>query len=197
MRSFDVICDELILLKKKIEELKAQGTSCDKELKRFKEIQEELKDSNVRKVANSFLRDDEMTLEEMESYLELLEEVEEQGCSTKYGREYLQKRIDVTEQRKKLSPYQANGYIKSMVDGLLRTVQNKDLSEEEMIEKIAKITLLSIKVLGPYLPSGFSTIFEELQEDSLVEGGGFKVTDLDEDTLLYLGVGTGGFDTVM
>lgn len=192
MRSFDVICDELILLKKKIEELKAQEASYDKELKRFKQIQAELPDSRVRKATSFLLHDEDVTLEEMERNLELLEKIEEQGYSTKHSRQFLNKRIEVAKQRKKLSAYQANGYIKSMVDGLLGTIQNEDFSEEEMIEKVAKITLLSIKVLGPYLPDGFSTIFEELQEDSLIEGGAFKVTELDEDTLLYLGVGTGG-----
>ena len=58
-----------------------------------------------------------------------------------------------------------------------------------MIERVAEITLLSIKVLGPYLPNGYSTIFDELQKDNLEEGGsGFRATDLDESTLLYLGV---------
>ncbi len=75
-----------------------------------------------------------------------------------------------------------------MIDGVIYLYHNKDVSEEEMIEKVAEITLLSIKVLGPYLPNGYSTIFDELQKDYLSEGGGFKATDLDESTLLYLGV---------
>jgi len=95
----------------------------------------------------------------------------------------------IAEQRKELSTDKANSYIKSMIDGMIYLSHNKDLSEEEKIEKIAEIILLSIKVLGPYLPNGYSTIFDELQKDNLGEGGsGFKATNLDECTLLYLGV---------
>ena len=95
----------------------------------------------------------------------------------------------IVEQRKELSTDKANSYIKSMIDVVIYLYHNKDVSEEEMIEKVAEITLLSIKVLGPYLPNGYSTIFDELQKDYLSEGGGgFKATDLDESTLLYLGV---------
>ena len=95
----------------------------------------------------------------------------------------------IARQRKELSTDKANSYIKSMIKGMKYLYHNKDLSEEEIVEKVAEITLLSIKVLGPYLPNGYSTIFDELQKDNLEEGGsGFRATDLDESTLLYLGV---------
>ena len=103
----------------------------------------------------------------------------------------------IADQRKELSTDKAYSYIKSMIDGVIYLYHNKDLSEEEMIEKVAEITLLSIKVLGPYLPNGYSTIFDELQKDNLGDGSsGFKATDLDERTLLYLGV-PGDFSKVI